>query len=115
MFYYVFYFLRGDLKMDKTIVKKFKEGDKNAALAVLHKYEPLINKYCLKTNLKGFDKNDLRQEANLSVLKALNAIDLNKDSITYDAYIMNTLFGYKVLKGDVSGFPDTSINKVINT
>ena len=43
MFYYVFYFLRGDLKMDKTIVKKFKEGDKNAALAVLHKYEPLIN------------------------------------------------------------------------
>lgn len=91
MFYYVFYFLRGDLKMDKTIVKKFKEGDKNAALTVLHKYEPLINKYCLKTNLKGFDKNDLRQEANLSVLKALNAIDLNKDSITYDAYIMNTI------------------------
>ena len=77
--------------MDKTIVKKFKEGDKNAALAVLHKYEPLINKYCLKTNLKGFDKNDLRQEANLSVLEALNAIDLNKDSITYDAYIMNTI------------------------
>lgn len=28
---------------------------------------------------------------------------------------MNTLFDYKVLKGDVSGFPDTSINKVINT
>lgn len=28
---------------------------------------------------------------------------------------MNTLFGYKVLKGDVSGFPDTSINKVVNT
>ena len=27
---------------------------------------------------------------------------------------MNTLFGYKVLKGDVSGFPDTSINKVVN-
>ena len=68
--------------MDKTIVKKFKEGNKDAALAILHKYEPLINKYCLKTNLKGFDKNDLRQEANLSVLKALNALDLNKDSIT---------------------------------
>ena len=33
--------------MDKTIVKKFKEGNKDAALAVLHKYEPLINKYCL--------------------------------------------------------------------
>ena len=32
-----------------------------------------------------------------------------------DAYIMNTLFGYKVWKGDVSGFPDTAINKVINT
>ena len=77
--------------MDKTIVKKFKEGNKDAALAVLHKYEPLINKYCLKTNLKGFDKNDLRQEAILSVLKALNALDLNKDSITYDAYIMNTI------------------------
>ena len=77
--------------MDKTIVKKFKEGNKDAALAVLHKYEPLINKYCLKTNLKGFDKNDLRQEASLSVLKALNALDLNKDSITYDAYIMNTI------------------------
>ena len=30
-------------------------------------------------------------EANLSVLKALNADDLNKDSITYDAYIMNTI------------------------
>ena len=28
---------------------------------------------------------------------------------------MNTIFGYKVLKGDVSGFPDTSINKVVNT
>ena len=32
-----------------------------------------------------------------------------------DAYIMNMIFGYKVLKGDVSGFPDTSINKVVNT
>ena len=65
--------------MDKTIVKKFKEGNKDAALAVLHKYEQLIN------------KNDLRQEASLSVLKALNALDLNKDRITYDAYIMNTI------------------------
>lgn len=27
---------------------------------------------------------------------------------------MNTLFGDKVLKGDVSGFHDTSINKVVN-
>ena len=77
--------------MDKSIVKKFRDGDKDAALLVLHKYEPLINKYCLKTNLKGFDKNDLRQEANLSVLKALNKIDLEKDSVTYDAYILNTI------------------------
>lgn len=28
---------------------------------------------------------------------------------------MNTLFSYKVLKCDVSGFPNTSINNVVNT
>ena len=28
---------------------------------------------------------------------------------------MNTLFGYKVLNGDVYGFPDTTLNKVLNT
>ena len=32
-----------------------------------------------------------------------------------DAYIMNMIFGYKVLNGDVCGFPDTTLNKVINT
>ena len=32
-----------------------------------------------------------------------------------DAYIMNMLFDYKVLNGDVCGFPDTTLNKVLNT
>ena len=32
-----------------------------------------------------------------------------------DAYIMNMIFGYKVLNGDVCGFPDTTLNKVLNT
>ena len=28
---------------------------------------------------------------------------------------MNMIFGYKVLNGDVCGFPDTTLNKVLNT
>ena len=31
-----------------------------------------------------------------------------------DAYIMNILFGYKVLKDNLCGFPDNSLNKVLN-
>lgn len=32
-----------------------------------------------------------------------------------DAYIMNLLFGYKVLKDGLCGFPDNSLAKVLNT
>lgn len=32
-----------------------------------------------------------------------------------DAYIMNLLFGYKVLKDGLCGFPDNSLSKVLNT
>lgn len=77
--------------MDKSIIIKCKEGDKKSTLELLHKYEPLINKYSIKTKIKGFDKDDLIQEGKLSVLKAIAKIDINRDSITYDAYIMNTI------------------------
>jgi len=32
-----------------------------------------------------------------------------------DAIILNYLFGYKILKDDKSGFPETAFQKVINT
>lgn len=77
--------------MDKNIIKKCKEGDVESTLLLLHKYEPLVNKYCFKTNLKGFDRSDLKQEGNLSILKAIKGLDLNKNNLAYDSYIMNTI------------------------
>ena len=64
-------------------------------------------------SVKHYTSNDVKHDDNSFLIIYKNHGKFYQCK-NIDAYIMNTLFGYKVLKGDVSGFPDTSINKVVN-
>lgn len=77
--------------MDKEFLLRAKRGDKEAKLELIDKYKPLVNKYSLKYNLKGFDKNDLVQEGNVSILKAISKFDIDRDPKLFDAYAINSI------------------------
>lgn len=77
--------------MNKDFLQKAKNGDQEARLELINKYKPLVTKYSLKYNLKGFERNDLIQEGNVSILKAISKFDINRDPKLFDAYAINSI------------------------
>lgn len=70
---------------------KAKNHNKAAILFFIEKYQPLIKKYAFKYKLKNFDKDDLIQTGNISVITAINKYDLSKGNNYIDAYIINSI------------------------
>lgn len=70
---------------------KAKNHNKDAILFFIEKYQPLIKKYAFKYKLKNFDKDDLIQTGNISVITAINKYDLSKGSESIDSYIINSI------------------------
>lgn len=70
---------------------KAKNNNKDAILFFIEKYQPLIKKYAFKYKLKNFDKDDLIQTGNISVIMAINKYDLSKGSKSIDSYIINSI------------------------
>ncbi|WP_366141839.1 sigma-70 family RNA polymerase sigma factor [uncultured Clostridium sp.] len=57
----------------------------------MEKYQPLIRKYAFKYKIKNFDKDDLIQIGNISIITAINKYDLSKGGEYIDAYIINSI------------------------
>lgn len=74
-----------------TTLCKAKNHNKDAILFLIEKYQPLIKKYAFKYKLKNFDKDDLIQTGNISVITAINKYDLSKGSESIDSYIINSI------------------------
>ncbi|WP_166484658.1 sigma-70 family RNA polymerase sigma factor [Clostridium cuniculi] len=70
---------------------KAKNHNKDAILFFIEKYQPLIKKYAFKYKLKNFDKDDLIQTGNISVITAINKYDLSKGGESIDSYIINSI------------------------
>lgn len=70
---------------------KAKNNNKNAIIFLIEKHQPLIMKYSFKYKLKNFDKDDLIQTGNISIITAINKYDLSKGSKYIDSYIINSI------------------------
>lgn len=77
--------------MNKEFLLKAKKGDEEAQLQLINKYKPLVNKYSTRYNLKGFERNDLVQEGNMSILKAISKFDMDRDPKLFDSYAINSI------------------------
>jgi RNA polymerase sigma factor (sigma-70 family) len=73
------------------IVKKAKEKDKDSMLTLINKYSPLVDKYSRIYKLKDYEKSDLKQEGNLTILNAINKFNLSKNPNAFDGYTINSI------------------------
>lgn len=73
------------------IVKKAKEKDKDSILTLINKYSPLVDKYSRIYKLKDYEKSDLKQEGNLTILNAINKFNLSKNPNAFDGYTINSI------------------------
>ncbi|MCI9303213.1 sigma-70 family RNA polymerase sigma factor [Clostridium sp.] len=74
-----------------NILCKAKNNNKNAIPFLIEKYQPLIRKYAFKYKIKNFDKEDLIQIGNISLITAINKYDLSKGNEYIDSYIINSI------------------------
>lgn len=72
-------------------LKKAKEKDQEATLALINKYSPLVDKYSRIYKLKDYEKSDLQQEGNIAIINAINKFDLSKDPNVFDGYAINSI------------------------
>ncbi|WP_423230662.1 sigma-70 family RNA polymerase sigma factor [Clostridium disporicum] len=68
-----------------------KSNDTKAILEIIEKYTSLVNKYSYIYNLKNYDNDDLKQEGNLAILKAIKKFDTSKNNSYFDAYVINSI------------------------
>ena len=73
------------------IVKKAKEKDQDSMLTLIKKYSPLVDKYSRIYKLKDYEKSDLKQEGNLTILNAINKFNLSKNPNAFDGYTINSI------------------------
>lgn len=73
------------------IVKKAKEKDQDSMLTLINKYSPLVDKYSRIYKLKDYEKSDLKQEGNLTILNAINKFNLSKNPNAFDGYTINSI------------------------
>lgn len=77
---------------EHSLICKAKTGDNRAAELLLTQYAPLISQFVARSNIPGFDKDDLRQEFRLALLDAIVRFDSGKETrfITY----LHLMLGY---------------------
>ena len=74
----------------REIIKRAKEGDKEAKLFIIDKYRPLIYKASQNIFVSGFEDEDLRQVAFESILKAIEKYNLDSP-VGFSAYVKSAV------------------------
>ena len=93
-----------------------KNKNQSAILFLINKYNPLILKYSSSYHLKNYDKEDLIQIGNISIINAINKYDLTKGEDFIDAYIINSIKNaYRNLaRGQIKYQSESSLNITID-
>ncbi|WP_156627071.1 sigma-70 family RNA polymerase sigma factor [Clostridium tertium] len=60
----------------KELVIKAKEGDNNALEEIIKRHEPLVYNTMISFYIKGYDKEDIKQIAILSIIKAVKGCNI---------------------------------------
>lgn len=83
----------------RELLIKAKDGDNSALEEIIKKHEPLIYNTMISFYIKGYDKEDIRQIATLSIIKAVKSckIELSRGFSSYaKEVIINDI--YKEIK-----------------
>ena len=68
-------------KNDKELIKAIREeGDKNAINYIFERYRELIQSKASRFFVIGAEKDDIVQEANIGLYKAIQSFDLEKEN-----------------------------------
>lgn len=98
------------------IIRYAKNKNQFSILFLINKYNSLILKYSSSYHLKNYDKEDLIQIGNISIINAINKYDLAKGEDFIDAYIINSIKNaYRNLaRGQIKYQSESSLNITID-
>lgn len=96
----------------QEMIKRAKQGDKDAKEEIIKKYMPLVIKNSFNIFISGYDMEDLKQLGYISILKAIDKFDLDKNK-DFTAYVKQSIiknYYYEIRKKARLG-AESSINK----
>lgn len=76
--------------MDKKLIKLAKEGDQNSIETICAAFKGLVINQANSTYLKNYETEDLIQEGNLSILKAIKMYNLENNT-AFEPYVINSV------------------------
>ncbi|QGU96835.1 sigma-70 family RNA polymerase sigma factor [Clostridium bovifaecis] len=98
----------------EELIKKAKEGDREAATAIIEKYKKYVFKKANYYHVPGYDYEDLVQHGYLSIIKAIHMYKLGSNS--YNGYFMNAIkmnFA-ALLKGEINHYREIPDENILN-
>ncbi|MCY6369048.1 sigma-70 family RNA polymerase sigma factor [Clostridium ganghwense] len=97
----------------ELLVKKAKESDLKAKEELLNRFKPYVIKKARGIYIKNYDMDDLIQIGNISIMKAIDKYNLEKENfVSYVTLAINNNFNYEIRKMSKSRY-DSSLNKVV--
>jgi RNA polymerase sporulation-specific sigma factor len=99
------------MKMEE-LVENAKNHDKNAMEEIINKLTPYVIKMSYSTFIRGYEIEDLKQIGYISIIKAVNKYDFNKNDnfLSYAIMSIRNNYFYEIRK-KVKENTDTSIDQ----
>lgn len=98
----------------EELIRRAKEGDREAAVCIIDKYKYLVLKKAYDYHVPGYDFEDLVQQGYLSIIKAIHMYKLGSKS--YNGYFISTIntnFA-ALLKGEIKHFREIPDENILN-
>lgn len=104
---------RKGIRMDKDLLIRAKEGDKEAMEEILKMFKPLIVSCANRVYISGYDTSDLIQIGYVTVLKAIDKFDISSDSFV--SYVKNAVQHnyYYLIRGKAKLNKDVTLDEEI--
>ena len=98
----------------KELLIKAKDGDNIALEEIIKKHEPLIYNTMISFYIKGYDKEDIRQIATLSIIKAVKSckIELSKGFSSYAKEIIRNDIYKEISKAEKQYYKHKESNEI---
>ncbi len=98
----------------EELIKKAKEGDREAVVHIIEKYKKFVFKKAGTYNVPGYDFEDLVQHGYLSIIKAINMYKLGSNS--YSGYFIRAidLNFAALLKKEIKHFREIPDENILN-
>lgn len=80
----------GKIMNMKESIKKSRQGDKKATEDIIEYFMTRIGTLIKTTYIAGYEEEDLKQMSIITILKIINAVDLEKD-MNLEGYIFNSV------------------------